>query len=88
MKFLLMIKDIQVLMTAEQLEVITGVLAQCDYVEAKYLGNKMGTNGSNYIDLIMPYNTKDKLAINVLDENTYGAMQLVTKLHLEEQAKK
>lgn len=82
MKYLVQLNNNQIILTAEQLETLTSMLDGCNYVEEKYMGNGKGTDGGNYIKLASTYRVTDQLALKIMTDEAYEAMQLVTKLHV------
>jgi len=65
----------KLLLTAEQVAILTETLASAELIHEKY----MGSNKPNLITIIPP-NIREAFRLNVLDQASYDAMVLVTKL--------
>ena len=65
----------KLLLTAEQVAILTETLASAELIHEKY----MGSNKPNLVTIIPP-NIKEAFRLNVLDQASYDAMVLVTKL--------
>lgn len=86
MKFIMKIEGIEVLLSAQQVEAMTNILQDCDYVFDKNVGKDTGTHGYNmsYIHHIKQFNCSQSLSLKVMTNDQYEATKLVTKLHKEE----
>ena len=73
----------KLLLTAEQVTIITETLASAEVLNEKY----MGSNKPNLMT-IAPPNIRDAFRLNVLDQASYDAMVLVTKLQAAADAEK
>ena len=73
----------KLLLTAEQVAILTETLASAELIHEKY----MGSNKPNLITIIPP-NIREAFRLNVLDQASYDAMVLVTKLQAAADAEK
>lgn len=83
MKFVMELNGNKLLLESAQLEAIVNALNGAEYLESKYIGNKLGANGSNYIDLISPLVLRDATKVSMMSEEEYGAMKFITQQHLQ-----
>jgi hypothetical protein len=81
MKLVLDIGGNKFVMSTEAAAKITEAMAEAEWMEHKYVGKDVSP--TNYIDLLSPLIMQDVLKFGALDDATYGALQLVTKLHNE-----
>ena len=65
----------KLLLTAAQVAIITETISSAEMIHEKY----MGSNKPNLITIIPP-NIREAFRLNVLDQASYDAMVLVTKL--------
>ena len=65
----------KLLLTAAQVAILTETLASAELIHEKY----MGSNKPNLVTIIPP-NIREAFRLNVLDQASYDAMVLVTKL--------
>lgn len=86
MKFIMKIEGAEVLLSAQQVEAMTNILQDCDYVYDHNAGKDKGTHGYNmsYIHHIKPFNCSQSLSLKVMTNDQYEATKLVTKLHKED----
>ena len=86
MKFIMKIDGHEVLLSAQQVETITKILQDCDYVYDHNVGKDKGTHGysMSYMHHIKPFNCSQSLSLKVMTAEQYEATKLVTKLHKEE----
>ena len=85
MKFIVKIDGAEVLLSGAQVEALTNILQDADYVYDKNVGQDKGTHGYNmsYIHHIKPYNCSQNMNLKVMTKEQYEATKLVTKLHKE-----
>lgn len=83
MKFVIDLNGHKLLLDGTQLETIVNALNGVEYLESKYIGNKLGTNGSNYMDIISPLVLRDATKVGMMSEEEYGAMRFITQQHLQ-----
>jgi len=83
MKFKIEICGTSVLLDYNQLNTVLNALEGAERIEEKYIGSNQGTNGTNYLKLIRPYQPMDHFRLNGMTDEEYGALQLVTKLEDE-----
>lgn len=86
MKFVMEINNVKIVLTTEQLEAITTALDGCEYLENKYLGNNLGVNGSNYLELLSPVVMRDLLKVGVMSDVDHEAKTFVTKQYNKDKA--
>ena len=86
MKLILNIGDKDVLLTYEQLEVITNILAESDMVVREYMGAAL-SEADRYKQLVRPVDMA-LLSVKCMDDTRYAALTLITKLHDENAQKK
>lgn len=86
MKFIMKIDGHEVLLSAQQVEAMTHILQDCDYVYDHNVGANKGTHGYNmsYMHHIKAFNCSQSLNLKVMTHDQYEATKLVTKLHKEE----
>lgn len=87
MKFKIHIAGHNVLLSADQLEEVLTLMADCDHVAEEWVGNGAGGNGSNYKYLIRRCDITRVTPTPVLREQV-EAMRLVTKLWDDERSTK
>jgi hypothetical protein len=73
----------KMLLTAEQVNTLTETLAGAEVLNSKYMGSN-----KPYLELITAPKIQDTLRFTVLDQTSYEAMVLVTKLHEDAEAAK
>ena len=73
----------KLLLTAEQVAILTETLASAELIHEKY----MGSNKPNLVTIIPP-NIREAFRLNVLDQASYDAIVLVTKLQAAADAEK
>ena len=66
------------LLKHEQVQAITETLAGSEELTTKYMGS-----GKPYLDLLVTPKVIDALRLSVLDQTSYDALVLVSKLHAE-----
>lgn len=86
MKFIVKIDGNEVLLSGAQVEALTNILQDCDFVYDHNIGKDKGTHGYNmsYIHHIKPFNCSQSLTLKVMPKEQYEATKLVTKLAKEE----
>ena len=86
MKFVVKIDGAEVLLSGAQVEALTNILQDCEYVYDKSVDKGTGTHGYNmaYIHHIKPYNCSQSMNLKVMPKEQYEATKLVTKLHKED----
>jgi len=65
----------KLLLTAAQVAILTETLASAEVLNEKYMGSN-----KPYLLTITPPNIRETIRLNVLDQASYDAMVLVTKL--------
>lgn len=83
MKFVMELNGHKLLLETAQLEAIVNALNGVEWLESKYIGNKLGANGSNYMDLISPLVLRDATKVGMMSEEEYAAMKFITQQHLQ-----
>lgn len=83
MKFVMELNGHKLLLDGTQLEIIVNALNGVEWLESKYIGNKLGTHGSNYMDIISPLVLRDATKVGMMSEEEYGAMKFITQQHLQ-----
>jgi hypothetical protein len=86
MKFIVKIDGNEVLLNGAQVEALTNIFQDCDYVYDENVGKDKGTHGYNmsYIHHIKPFNCSQSMTLKVMPKDQYEATKLVTKLNKEE----
>ena len=86
MKFIVKIDGAEVLLSGAQVEALTNILQDCDYLYDKSVDKGTGTHGYNmsYIHHIKPFNCSQSLNLKVMHKEQYEATKLITKLHKED----
>ena len=79
MKFTLDINNTKVIISTEQLEAIANALDGAEVLENKYLGNNLGLNGTNYLEMITAFVLRDVLKAGVMSDTEYEAKVFITK---------
>lgn len=87
MKLIVSIQGSNVLLTPEQLCKLAEILDTAEVVDNKYMGTGLGTNGTNYMDVLAPIKLQDVLRPGVMSTTSYDALVFITK-QLAEAAKK
>jgi len=73
----------KLLLTAAQVAILTETLASAEVLNEKYMGSN-----KPYLLTITPPNIRETIRLNVLDQASYDAMVLVTKLQAAADAEK
>lgn len=60
---------------------LTEAMADAEWLEHKYVGKDISP--TNYIDLLSPLIIHEVLKFGAMDDDSYGALQLTTKLFRE-----
>jgi len=81
MRFKIKISDHTVLLTHDQLEVLSSLLCNAESMHDKWVGSGKGTTGSgnNYLPTIQPYNPLEQLTLNVVSDEQVEAIKFVQK---------
>lgn len=87
MKFIVAINGTNVLFTPDQLDVLAGLVEEAEILDNKYMGTGLGTNGTNYMDVLAPVVLRDVLKPGVISDTTYSSLLFITK-QLADAAKK
>ena len=82
MKFIVELNNTKVLMTADQIGVLTNLLWGAEQITRKYLAST-ATSPSSYINIIDTFNITETLKFGAIGDEEYDAMVLITKLHNE-----
>lgn len=82
MKFIVELNNTKVLMTAEQIDVLTNLLWGTEQITRKYIASTP-TKPSSYVNLIDTFSVTETLKFGAMAGDEYDAMVLVTKLHNE-----
>ena len=86
MKLVLDIGGNKVLLSVEAADKIASALADGEWLENKYVGRDISP--TNYVNLISPLQITDTLKFGAMDDDSYGALQLATKLFREKYPEK
>lgn len=65
----------KLLLTAEQVAIITETLSSAEVIHEKYMGSN-----KPYLMTITPPNVREAIRLTVIDKTSYDALVLVTKL--------
>jgi len=82
MKFIVELNNTKVLMTADQIGVLTNLLWGAEQITRKYLAST-AKSPSTYLSIIDTFSVQDTLKVGAMPDDAYGAMVLITKLHNE-----
>lgn len=82
MKFKVDILSHMVLVSADQLEAILSVVADCETANDEWVGDGKGTNGTNYMPIIRKFSI-DKVNLSPIMDDTIDALRLATKMRDE-----
>ena len=85
MKFIVELNNTKVLMTADQIGVLTNLLWGAEQITRKYLAST-AKSPSTYINIIDTFNITETLKFGAIADEEYDAMTLITKLHNESNA--
>jgi hypothetical protein len=85
MKLVLELGGLKMLLTPAQVEAVTESLAGAEHIEQRYVGKDVSP--TNYVPLISSVVMHDIFKVGVMDDATYGAMKLSTKLFHEKHGK-
>ena len=86
MKLVLEIGGNKVLLPVEAADRIAAALADGEWLENKYVGRDISP--TNYVNLVSPLQITDVLKFGAMDDDSYAAMQLTTKLFREKHPEK
>ncbi len=81
MKLILNINDKAMLLTYEQMEAVTSILADSTTVAREYMGGNV-PEAERYKTLLVPTDLGE-LKVSVMDDARYESLKLITKLHNE-----
>lgn len=77
-KFTMMISNRKVLFTAEQVEALATVLADCEVINVQWVGSGKGDNGTDYTNRLATGPVSDLLDMKVMPETEYNAIKFFT----------
>lgn len=85
MKHVVKISDTEVVLTPEQMDKLTTVLAGAEIVESFHVGDGKGTIGYKkaYLPDIIPKTMHEWLKTSVMDDEFYASSKLIVKLQRE-----
>ena len=86
MKFIVELNNTKVLMTADQIGILTNLLWGAEQIKREYIASVSATAStpakpSSYLNLIDTFNVTETLKFGAMADEEYAAMVLVTKLH-------
>jgi len=83
MKYVVNVSDKKVLLNETQLAQLSAVLAECEFMEEKYLGANQGTYGDNlqYKDVLNRVPTRGWLNVLCVNDDYYDALKLVQQIN-------
>ena len=84
MRFIINIESTPVLLTLDQMNDIVKVLENAEKINNKYVGDKKGEDGTNYLRLLEPYCASEALSLRVMSNDLYETKKLVSKLHKDQ----
>lgn len=87
MKLSINLNGTNVLLTTTQMSALADIIETGEVLENKYMGTGLGTNGSNYMDVLSPIRVQDVLRPGVMTDTAYEALVFITK-QLADAAKK
>lgn len=86
MKLIVKVQDVSFILTPDQVSSIVAVIADAQVLTTKYLGSSV-PEAARWKKLITPV-VMDDVKFAAMDDVSYGALQLVSKLHFEAEASK
>lgn len=87
MKLLINLNGTNVVLSVPQFAALAEIIETGEVLENKYMGTGLGTNGTNYMDVLVPTKLQDVLRPGVMTDTSYEALVFVTK-QLADAAKK
>lgn len=87
MKLSINLNGTHILLTTTQMSALADIIETGEVLENKYMGTGLGTNGSNYMEVLAPVKLQDVLKPGVMTDTAYEALVFVTK-QLADAAKK
>ncbi len=87
MKLSINLNGTHILLTTTQMSALADIIETGEVLENKYMGTGLGTNGSNYMDVLIPIRVQDVLRPGVMTDTAYEALVFITK-QLADAAKK
>jgi hypothetical protein len=87
MKLLINLNGTNVVLSVPQFAALAEIIETGEVLENKYMGTGLGTNGTNYMDVLAPVKLQDVLRPGVMTDTSYEALAFVTK-QLADAAKK
>lgn len=86
MRFKINVNGHEVILTAEQLEVVSGALYRAEKLTTKSLKKSDGT-GYDYISVLADEPSRDWFTVTVMPAEQYDALVFITKMQNEKEAK-
>lgn len=82
MKFSVTIAGKGYLLTAEQLDALTSIVMDAEYIEERWVGSGKGSTGhdKNYVSMIEKTNPTSVLAVSVVTDEYIETIRLAQKL--------
>lgn len=77
MKFTINIDGCAVIVSPVQLEMIAEALSGTEMLNNKYMGTGKGTNGTDYLLLLQPYEIRSQMVIRAMPDSDYNALKFV-----------
>ena len=87
MKLSINLNGTHILLTTTQMSALADIIETGEVLENKHMGTGLGTNGSNYMDVLIPIRVQDVLRPGVMTDTAYEALVFITK-QLADAAKK
>lgn len=87
MKLLINLNGTNVVLSIPQFAALAEIIETGEVLENRYMGTGLGTNGTNYMEVLVPTKLQDVLRPGVMTDTAYEALAFVTK-QLADAAKK
>lgn len=87
MKLSVNLNGTNILLTTTQMSALADIIETGEVLENKYMGTGLGTNGGNYMEVLIPIRVQDVLRPGVMTDTAYEALVFITK-QLADAAKK
>jgi hypothetical protein len=83
MKYVISVSDKKVLLDETRLAQLSAVLAECEFMEEKYLGANQGTHGDNlqYKDVLNRVPTRGWLNVQLVNDDYYDALKFTQQIN-------
>ena len=86
MKLLLVVQDVTLILTPDQMSTLVALLADAQVLTKKYMGASL-PESERWKKLVTPVFLED-IKFTAMDDVSYDALKLVSTLHFEQEARK